>query len=521
MREEDDLRQRFIPWKMFDDLRDATQYQYADVQSFKRMRERLVERFFGFSETDEPTLDGVRMAIDRSRFGDVLRYLEVRGIIKGTPLPPSWNHAIPKVFYVQLFAVRELQSKRYTALYGGGASYDSFAVALSKAIGELLERYTLLTPTFDAVENGIESTSFIDERIPRALIERVPRFYPWQTQYVPNGLTEEILKDSSRLTDTVIHAAVGDSLSHGSSALIPLQHIQWGQHEDVRMSGDTYVFSPKTTNGAGGGFTIAAATVSGLCELVERDGFLIYWLNKISPPYITIDTEDEKYFSARFINIFRSLQDRGFITNFIDTTTDIAVPSVACVIKNTMSDGAITVTGKCHVDPVQAIESALLEHMAFLNMKFESIDDFDADTYVPFSERKIGKSGRINLWASGKMTDQINFFLSGKRISFREWSKIFSAPLETDRLSLLISRFKRLEERYGSQYEVFRYRVRHPILTELGYSVVKLVVPALMPLYLREDAPPLDCERLRDVPGRMGFAALSADAYNPMPHPFP
>jgi hypothetical protein len=71
----------------------------------------------------------------------------------------------------------------------------------------------------------------------------------------------------------------------------------------------------------------------------------------------------------------------------------------------------------------------------------------------------------------------------------------------------------------GKGYEIFYYQARHKILDDLGYFSVQAIVPALVPLYLREVYAPLGAKRLNEVPEKLGFKP--AEKWNPWPHPFP
>ncbi len=525
MREENDVRQLYIPWAIFNELHDNKNYRYADVATWPRMRSRVQARFFHSAKVTEPTREGLYRAIDQSRFGDVLAYLVKKNILADSlPRLSAWLHAIPHTHYVLLKAREEFQDSAHVPFYGAGASYTSFTEALSKAIGEFLERFALLTSSFHH-NNAIRLLSFGDKKIPRTFFYNTPRFFSWQQSYCPKGLTSEILNQDI-VRDAVFSCVRGESVQHGKKVYIPLQYIQWGPDSlQKNFRGDSYKISPKTTSGAGGGFTLAEATLSGLCELIERDGFLIFWLNRLSPRRVSLENDDAHRFSPRFWEVYRSLSDRGYTIYFLDTTTDLGIPSVACCIIAPLPDGknAITISGKCHANPVQALERALLEHVAFLSSSpRESNISITREHYTPFANANIGKKERISLWRSGDMTDEILFFITGKEVAVGQWMQEFppvSAGPE-HMLAYILSEFTKKEKESGSAYDVFRYVARDPILKELGYKVVKVIVPALMPLYLKETYAPLDCVRLREVPEKLGYRAASPDCYNPFPHPF-
>ncbi len=510
---------------MFDDLRDEKNCQYADVDTVSRMFRRLLEKRYGARTEPEFSAAGLRQAIHASRFGSVFEYLEKRKIISAIPQPPRWGHSIPKTYYVKLVATEELQGKYYTTLYGGGASYTSFSEALSKSIGELLERYVLLTPSFDSRKNKIRRLSAVDARIPQSLLKSIPRFFPWQTKHLRNAITHEVLS-SEAWAKAHIHCVQGESLSRKERAWIPLQQVQWGPQIQSGIGADTFVLTPKTTSGAGGGFTPALATLSALCELVERDGFLVYWLNNLSPKRITLTDADENTVSMPFYNIYKRLIDRGFRLYFLDTTTDIRIPSVTCVILAPRDDGtfSVSVTGKCNPNPIKALELSLLEHIAYLN---SIVGNYSEKVFEqpagPFSARGLGKMQRLHMWQTGKLTDKIGFFLQGSELALQHWAKGFSYSGSTPEsaLAYALAEFERMRDVHGDAYEVFRFSAKHSLLRDLEYSVVKCVVPALVPLYLRENLAPLDSSRLREVPKVLGYVPAADDAYNPVPHPFP
>ena len=80
----------------------------------------------------------------------------------------------------------------------------------------------------------------------------------------------------------------GHRIDRTGSVLLPAQLVYWNydnRHADWREP----VISESNTNGAGAGPSLEAAILAGVYELIERDGFLIYWLNSISPSVIEPD----------------------------------------------------------------------------------------------------------------------------------------------------------------------------------------------------------------------------------------
>ncbi len=114
MIEEEDARQPYLPWAIFDELRDEKNCRYWDVATWSRMRARILEKRAERVETPDPTLAGLQRAVERSRFGDVLAYL-VREKIIASAVPGvfPWLHTILKTQYVFLNGHAELQEGLY------------------------------------------------------------------------------------------------------------------------------------------------------------------------------------------------------------------------------------------------------------------------------------------------------------------------------------------------------------------------------------------------------------------------
>jgi ribosomal protein S12 methylthiotransferase accessory factor len=392
------------------------------------------------------------------------------------------------------------------------------------SIGELLERYVLLRSFFN--DKIVRRRTFSDTRIPRALLCDVPRFLGWQKEFGRSGLSDADL-NSDNIGEAIVHTVPGVSLKTGAPAEIPLQLVEWG---DLRLGtqfgADTYSFSSRTTSGAGGGFTVAQATLSALCEAIERDAFMIHWLNKITPQKVVLVSGDG--IPARVSEQVRILENRGYQVNIVDITTDIRVPTCACVVFSPEINGKIPVHvfASCHPDPLSAVSGVMRETITGLALSFGRMPDISiSDDNRPFSAREIGKRQRIDLWLSGQLTDKIIFMTTGNEISYTKWAEKFEPvgknATKEEMLSLVLRQLGELQKVEGERYEAYSHEAQSDLLVELGYHVVKVCVPALMPLYLRETAALLDCERLRTVPQKLGHTPAPTDSYNPVPHPFP
>ena len=195
----------------------------------------------------------------------------------------------------------------------------------------------------------------------------------------------------------------------------------------------------------------------------------------------------------------------------------IGIPAFTTLIFDETANGPLMgVGGGCSPDPEKAIMRALTEALGVYHwLRIPNNDDgFELpQNYEPFS-LSIGQRKRLILWGKPSMKDKLDFFLCGPTKSLKE-SVIDDKLNEEEDLARLIENFRQK----GDEYEVFIYEAKHPVLQAVGYYSVRVVVPALVPLYLNEIYAPLGAKRIKEVPQLLGYAATSE--INPWPHPFP
>lgn len=312
--------------------------------------------------------------------------------------------------------------------------------------------------------------------------------------------------------------AQGRSFLRREPVLIPAQLIFWNYNFNHQSWSEAQL-AESNTSGAGGHYTLTQAILAGAYELIQRDGFLIYWLNRQPPPKIFI--QNTNY--APLSGLLKDCRRMGFEVEFYNTTTDVSIPSCLCgLIDHSGVGPKITVGGGCGLNWDEILFGSLIEAVC-VNKWTRDRHDYSkkkslclTDDYKPFFNTAVDQIGRVDIWADEKMVKNFDFFRQGKKVLLAELKKnttSFSASEEE--LNNLINIFKSL----GPAYEIFYYQAKHKILNDLGYCSVKVIIPPLVPLYLREIFAPLGAKRLKEVPEKLGFEA--AREWNSWPHPFP
>jgi ribosomal protein S12 methylthiotransferase accessory factor len=113
----------------------------------------------------------------------------------------------------------------------------------------------------------------------------------------------------------------------------------------------------QTSNGLAAGHDLEAAILGGLYELVERDGFLIHWLNQLPGPRVDLSGLDG--LPRSIIAHFRRF---GVEVCAFNLSVDIPIPVMMGLLIDRSGQGPAAVVGLgCHLEPAEALRKALME----------------------------------------------------------------------------------------------------------------------------------------------------------------
>lgn len=433
----------------------------------------------------------------------ILNYLYREGIIENPDFSvPRFRADKPPKAAIALRAHynRERTDARDRPFFGYGSSMD-FDVAISKAIGELLERYF---GTVYKVDDMIAATSrdMSDSHMKFLAPERCSQFEDWQLERFSHFRFSD---------DTPFRWLHVEELVHGAQTYVPAQLMYWmydwrGQKEPL--------LAPLSSNGSAGHFSRDEAIISAIHECIERDGFLIYWMNALSPRVIEVAESDDK----EIVEILDQLARYNMKAYFLNLTTDIPVPVSACVlVHDEGGEPFMTVGAAAGRNAKESLMSSYYESLAVQHNATGRHADvsFSVKDYEPFTREDIGMEERIKIWHGKHMYERASFFISGESQTYASFVASFSTYARPkDQLNALIDIFRAR----GEGYEIYAHLPRHRVLSALGYHVARVYVPALMPMHLHEQYPALRNKRLAEVPRTLGY---EHPVRNIFPHPFP
>ena len=364
----------------------------------------------------------------------------------------------------------------------GGSSTNPQNAKIA-ALGEAIERYCLslsdpddfLTTTYGELNqpalDPLEMNAFSD----RQLKDR--------------DLTDEQIRTSE------YHWTMAREMTTGEAVLVPGQLIY------LPFSSPTVIRSPSTT-GAATGIDFESACYRALCEIIERECFIIGYLNKLSFPRIDLSTVDDQDVTA-----FRTeLRHRNKEVHVLDITLDHPFHACLAIAVDRDSQPALSLGLDADVDMKVAIRGALREAL--------QISTWDA-----FEEPFNGDPGEIEtleeraaFWAPQDCIDNLDFWLNTDVIT--------ECPVPIcDRSEALDVARSYLDE---NEYHWYVVDVTTPDIRRQGFKTVGTVVPAFHPMHLIEWFKYLGSKRLYDIPVETGYLTEphAESELNSIPHPF-
>lgn len=404
----------------------------------------------------------------------------------------------PKVFNA---SVKMADTTRYNSQpcydNNGGSGLTS-EQARDAAIGEGLERYccSVYDPGDLICGSGRELSREYDVCRPGDFA----LFHPEQAGKFPRPDDE-----------TPVAWTRGWSLIRKRPILVPASLVYIPYFPCFREQGEQ-VAGPGVSTGLACARSIDEAVLKGIFECIERDAFMITWMNRLRVPQVDISSHPglRKVYEER-------LRRDGLSYLLLRTTTDISVPSFLCLlIDDRRSPSMICAGGASGLNPVRAAMKAMTEAVQtrewakFLgagNRKFEFAPDFS-------DIREF--EHHVALYGYGDMLHAVDFLLDDTNPTTSDWANGSTEDLRQDleaTLSLLTA----------MNFEVIAVDLTIPDVADCGFHVTRVLIPELQPLDADYQHRFLGGRRLYEAPQRMGHTdhATTIETLNPYPHPYP
>jgi ribosomal protein S12 methylthiotransferase accessory factor len=302
-------------------------------------------------------------------------------------------------------------------------------------------------------------------------------------------------------TETLVETTQVEDVINHKNVFYPTQLVFYN-----RIVGKEHIrLSPRTSTGCAGGFDLEQTTLSGIYECVERDAFLLHWLTETPGKRIIFGEKDLGI--NKYIKKFAKF---GFEISFFDITSDIGIPVVLSVCEDKYAnDRKILISSASSNTFETAIWKTLTEvHTLMLMFRSDDIwpeprnykENFlDIDLTLPQRCRLLYKEN----------AKKIDFIFSGGSISLGELQK----NVLKNSLDEVVRVFK------DRNYNLYRYVSTNPFLKDVGYKLVRVLIPQLLQYYMQEPYAMVKGNRIK---GFLRYKGLREDmTLNTFPHPFP
>lgn len=313
-------------------------------------------------------------------------------------------------------------------------------------------------------------------------------------------------------SDSFLKWTWGKLLITSKNVLVPAQLV----YVPYRYEQNEALLRMNITTGAAVHTNKYEALYRGICEVVERDAFTIFYLNKLSPPIVDL----ENSFDGKFRHIAKTMRRYNLELYVLDMTTDISIPTFFSLLIDRSGIGpAITTGNKTDLDPIKAIRDSITEAakvrpwVRYRLMQDENLLDKLHEESHPvrtLEERSL-------LWVPVQILKEIDFFLKGPR-------NIYSTPLPISESSEPKESFEEALKYFKDKnLEVIAVDTTVPEVKKCGFVSFMVLIPELQHMHLWEEYKCLGGRRLYEVPVKMGYLKKpkKEEELNAVPHPFP
>ena len=304
--------------------------------------------------------------------------------------------------------------------------------------------------------------------------------------------------------------AMGKSLVTGKKIYVPAHLLYVPYKYEV---GESFIRLSITT-GAAIYTEKNEAIYRGICEIVERDAFMIFYLNKLSPPIIDLESS----FDGELKTITKLFKRHNLECYVLDFTTDIPIPTFATVIIDRTGIGpAVNVGNRSDLNAKKAVIGSIeeaLKSRPWIRANFAKEPELVEKMQNESGQKIKTLKERCAYWYPLKMIEQIEFWMKGPKEILNANAIPSSAD---DKLKKVLEYF------HHSNSEVLVVETTIAPIKKLGLSAFMVLIPEAQPLYLWEEYKCLGGKRLYEVPVKLGYfdKPKKEEELNPVPHPFP
>ncbi len=364
--------------------------------------------------------------------------------------------------------------------------------ALETTIGECIERYS---SSYYELEQLVLARG--DQLGERAV--GIDRF----SLYAPQQYAHPDFPLPAYRADRPIYWARGRALADGAERLVPAALVYLGYRGEA---GD--LFSLPVSSGTACHPDPDRATLSALLEVVERDAFMITWLRSL--PRTRIQVDDDAGLCALGQ---RHLYGPGLRYHVFDITTDLAIPTVLCLVEAQSARGPAFAAGAA-ARPTErdAIAKAMLEAASAITYSRAVVRRTPQWRPEPQFINVTTFEDHVRLYAEPDMGAHLRFLLDTPDQRPPSAGRDLPAGPPAEQLRRCVAAIA------ARGYQPIACDVTAPDVALAGLTCTRALIPGAVPLVAVHKLTALGSPRLHQVPAALGYPV--SRRFNRIPHPF-
>lgn len=375
--------------------------------------------------------------------------------------------------------------------------------AVMKAVGETIERYCSAWCDYASLTKGTRSNLGAVAVDPSSFCHFSER------QYSSQGFRFHKANDHTELAWISAISAMS-----GELRLVPaaFSYVPY----DSYLAGEPQLDYPIST-GMACGSNWASALYKSILEAIERDHFMIAWHHELPLPRIdllnVVDPLAQKLVAAA--------TETPFSVRAFDLTLDIGVPIVLVVFSSKSGTFPLTAVGLgADLSPSRALILALEEALlGVVGMGRFAVENAAKTTpFIPSSSydniRSLDMHGLSHAIDSSLIACIDRITSSGLTYNLTDIEDRSTGDISVD-LQTILGYLQ------SANLEVFAVDLTTGDVADVGFRVVRALIPSLLPLDIDHLYRHLGGKRLYSVAAKLGFPPRLEHEFNYFPHPFP
>ncbi|MCW5590436.1 MAG: YcaO-like family protein [Legionellales bacterium] len=378
--------------------------------------------------------------------------------------------------------------------YGKGVA-TTVKRAKQKAVGEAIERYC--SAIYDK-----NQFPFVTAKEAPFTVFPLDKLVSYEKNYYQGKKRLKKLTETDRL-----HWVSTRELQSNQVVYVPASLV----HLPYDSKSDEIKITQNISTGLASHTSYYEAAVSAICEVIERDAFMIFWRNKLSPRRIKFST-----LTRSLQYIIEDFNSRRLKVSLFDMTTDVGIPVVFGILRSENKLPLLAATAACNVSLSKAIQSTL-EELELVRYNLLLLHETDYYQQVKSLEKTQVRDQRDHMiyWQNEENQHEISFIEhTNLNIDYQQIPS-FDSESSNKKLDYLSERLN------NCKLECYLADITTEDVNRLGYYVIRALIPQAHPLsfgYLNDS---FECQRLHEVPIKLGYTLTKKKTYYQVPHPFP